>query len=295
MIVERWPERMARYRHILKQHLVYKMVSRDWQKPAREARDRHLGGKCFIFATGPSVNRIDLDKVEYHVKREEYGVIGVNSFNSSELAKRFPPDYVMISDPCYLDEPEDSKYKSKLTHDIERIKSLKASTLILPHQWAERVERGGLFPEQKKVYFFNCENTKSAGTGCDLLGVRYYISMTAYKAVVAAAHLGFRELYLLGYDEDQISGLSIDIKNHVIWQDRHFYADDPAYSNRDMTVEYGMTYDSFCANVIRSCESQRKINNDVISIGGQVWNCNPSSFVVGFQKTDRFQLAENRL
>jgi hypothetical protein len=288
MIVETWREKSIRYRHILKQHLVYKILRREWQKPVLSLKNKHINEKCFIFATGPSVNEMDLDLVQSCITNEGFSVIGVNSFNSSDLATRFSPRYALISDPCYLDEPETSKYKPKFIADLERMKSIKNLTLILPHQWFDRISELNLFPAQEKAFFFNCENFPAKPTGCNLLAQRYYVSLTAYKAIIAAAYMGFREIYLLGFDEDYVSGLSIDENNHIIWQDRHFYPDDEAYKRRDMTVEANLTFEVYCANIIRSCISQRKINSDVQSLGGAVFNCNPNSYVIGFPKTKRF-------
>jgi hypothetical protein len=288
VVKETLGERITRYRHLIKHFLTYRFLYRKWIEGIGAFKNKHKNETCFVFATGPSVNSLDLNLIK-NEQSSGAKVIGINSYLSSDLADQIKPDYFIISDPFYLEVPKTlHKYEEEAERDIGAIRRKRGFQLVLPHHWQNKPLLAGLKLDPPPIFFNHSENILGGPNGADLLRPRYYIAMTSYIGVSVALYLGFKKIYLCGFDENRMEKMEIDINNHVIWHERHFYPESDERCRRDMTKETGMTLESFCLNVVMSVQSQRKLNDDALQMGAKVLNCNPSSFVVGFEKTDAF-------
>jgi hypothetical protein len=271
--------------------VLYKILDRSWQEKTRAMRGAYRGRKCFIVAGGPSANRIDYQKVRSEVSRGAM-VMGVNNFAGTELAKIIRPDFIVVSDPNYLNDFLDPHKKGRLagehTEHMTNIDQAQPLTVFMPHTWKEQVVAHDVFQRHERRYFFHCENIAGKPNGCDLLKPRYYLAMTAYIGVSIAAYLGFDELYLIGFDEDYIRDLRVNIRNELICQDRHFYPLSEKRISVNRTSVSGQDLEAFCLNVVNCCISQKKLFTDASALGTKIFNCNPDSYVTGFPKTDAY-------
>lgn len=286
LLKETLKDRILRYRHLTKNFITARVLNREWQASLAKYKNRHSGEDIFIFATGPSVNKMNLAKVKDRVAQGAK-VFGVNSYISSSLAQEFPPHFTIFSDPCYIID-ETSAYAPEWKKDLDAMTEFHKSVVVLPHHWATESKIATKLAGREILYYNHGENYWGAPNGCNPVKPRYYMAMTAYIAIVLSGYLGFKNIYLLGFDEDQFSGVVLDENQDMIWQDTHFYPESKSRVTRNMTKEIGMTFDDYCIGVVQSNISQRKITADIEAIGAKVLNCNPYSFCAGFPKTKEF-------
>lgn len=288
VIRETLKERLTRYRHLTKHFVLYKILHRDWLAGTENLRAQHAGKSCFIFATGPSVNKLDLEKIKLRLGGGAK-LIGINSYISSELAQEMPPDYHIISDLSYMALPDRlKKYKEETDKDLESIKKLDGFHLLVPHHWQHNEACKALIGGKKISYFNHSENVEGSPNGADITRPRYYVAMTAYIGISVALYMGFKEIFLCGFDEDRVVGMEVDIRNHLIWREHHFYPEDENRAWRDMTAETGTTWESFCLNAALCVQGQKKLQADANHLGAKIINLNPSSYVTAFEKSGEF-------
>jgi len=166
------------------------------QKKVKEFHNKHLGGRCFIVATGPSLNKTNLDPIKNEI------VFGVNSLCTGLDKFGINCDYYVISDrvswkrhskcvldldtnlfPCYVaarhyirDKPKNIKKEPYL---------IKGDGSIL---WAKK------FPED----------------------ISRHVYADGYTVIIVclqiAYYMGFKEVYLVGCDCDYSNEAHFDGK-----------------------------------------------------------------------------------
>ncbi len=288
VIKETLRERIIRYRHLTKHFLLYRILNRSWISNTKALHNKHKNQSCFIFATGPSVNRLDIEKIRARLNAGDK-LIAINSYISSELATVMPPDYHIISDASYMALPDNlKKYKDETDRDLETIRKLGGFHLLVPHNWQLKENFHALCANKKVSFFNHSENIVGNPNGADITKPRYYLALTAYIGISVALYMGFKNIFLCGFDEDRVVGMEITENNHLIWRDNHFYPETQERCYRDMTVETGTTWESFCISAALSVQGQKKIQMDADFLNAKILNCNPASYVTGFKKTSAF-------
>ena len=80
-------------------YILYILPQRDELKRTKELKNTKKGKKCFVFANGPSMNLLDIEKIEQYQKAG-FDVICVNSYIISYMADTVVPNYYVLSDPA---------------------------------------------------------------------------------------------------------------------------------------------------------------------------------------------------
>ena len=199
-------------------YILYTFPQRDELKRTKELKNTKKGKKCFAFANGPSMNLLDIKKIEKYQKTG-FDVICVNSYITSDMAKTVVPNYYVLSDPTYFGASQIVLPDDVIDAEKRQIASL--IELNIPVFIPTHFSNLNLF---NSYYIFNdFENRFSRNI--DPTKPRGYRTMTAYKALAIACYLGYDNIYICGFDNDYFKAISVDENNDAYIIDKHFYDD----------------------------------------------------------------------
>ncbi|MFF2877275.1 6-hydroxymethylpterin diphosphokinase MptE-like protein [Gottfriedia sp. NPDC057991] len=172
----------------------------------KNIKNKHLGERCFIVATGPSLKIEDLEKLRGEI------TFSMNSICLAFEETNWRPTYYGIQ--CignYLRFEED-------------IKDLDSECKFI----GEPISKHKEIPEEFYVYPMNMlnhyvlHNKYNTKFSDDAFAVVYDGYSIAYSLLQIAVYMGFKEIYLLGADCNYSSDLNHHFKNYDCF--------DPTYS-----------------------------------------------------------------
>lgn len=155
-------------------------------KYMEKLRDIHEGKRCYIIGNGPSLNLEDLDKL-----KNEY------TFASNKIFLLYPktawrPTYYCVEDDLVFEQNQ------------SKIRAIKGSVKLFPIYAYE------FFEDADDVYYFKqsvigsfknpLTDPEFPGFSSDAADRVYWGSTIIYTQIQLAAHMGFKEIYLLGVD-----------------------------------------------------------------------------------------------
>jgi hypothetical protein len=202
------------------------------------ARTRALAGskrgkQTFVFATGPSVAKLDATKIA-KLRATGFDAFGINFFLGTPFGKVVQPTHYVVSDPAqwsaainerelaHLDDAERERQRASFRdacrqtwHELELAKP----ALFVPvHQLAAT-------PYEQAFGFCDAVDLFSNNVR-DITRPLGYRPWTAYKALSIACYLGYDRIYLCGVDNDSFKSLTVDRNNVKRSRYRHFYDSD---------------------------------------------------------------------
>ena len=197
-------------------YILYILPQRDELKRTKELKNTKKGKKCFVFANGPSMNLLDVKKIEKYQKLG-LDVICMNSYIISKMAEKVVPNYYVLSDPlsfCVKKEeiPDDlleiQKKQIKILNDLK-------IPVFIPAEYS-------IFNLFNNYYiFYNFGNRFKLYV--DPTKPRGYPTTTAHKALTIACYLGYDEIYICGFDHDFFKNLTVDENNNTYFLTNHYY------------------------------------------------------------------------
>lgn len=226
-------------------------------RPNIELKNKHIGERCFIIGTGPSLNGIDLRKLESEV------TFGVNFLYKSHKFKEINPTYYMLGDGNFF--TEGSEYLDKI------FKEVNGGTFILNYIGkgiAEKCEYKPdsiyyiyqkLFPHKKLTVF---EAHKNMTIGLNVV----------VGCIQMAIYMGFKEIYLLGTDFNSFAST----------KPQHCYLEN---SNRTISMAEELKFYSYVAQFHYYIED---LSN---SLGVKIINATESSLLDAYE-TIKFENIE---
>lgn len=144
----------------------------------------HLGKRCFIVATGPSLTMKDLDTLH---QNGEFS-IGMNRIFLAFEQTRWRPDYYMVEDWRCIQGSEETIRTMDVTHKF--VSDQKDDF------WEKKTETN--------IYKFHSIGMYVPGErppfSDDLVYGVYSKGTVTYSCIQLAVYMGFREIYLLGVD-----------------------------------------------------------------------------------------------
>jgi len=150
----------------------------------RTLKNTHLGERCFIIATGPSINKVDLSLLDNEV------TFGINTIFKKNDIKW---NYYVVSDRIIWDVLEE---------DLRHLDT----TLFLAYVSARHYLKS---KKQDNIYVTKGKKTLKPTHGFpSSISENVYVDShtVVYIAIQIAYYLGFREVYLLGCDCDYSVG-----------------------------------------------------------------------------------------
>lgn len=193
-----------------------KVVSRNWSylRQTRRLKGSKKGKSAIVLANGPSVAKLDPQKIARLQQENGFEVFAVNSYISSPLAGQVTPDYYLLSDPAFFFPEKYPHLTERLTRDMALL-SQTGITCFVP------LEHYRTVPFRNKFGYYDRGNLFL--NKITITGPRSYISMTSYKALAAACFMGYSQIYICGFDNDYFLNLVVDENNDMYYIDRHFY------------------------------------------------------------------------
>jgi hypothetical protein len=177
-----------------------------------------VGKNAFVFANGPSLNKLDPRKIKAH----GFDIFAVNRYLLSSFGKIATPTTYILSDPIYFNEDENIKLTTKqlkLAEEVEPVKKILNENNITTFIPMGCLSKSSL---KNKIGFCDIQNEFSKNV-CNILKPRGYMSMTAYKALAIALYLGYDNIYICGFDNDNFKRINVNINNNMFYKDEHFY------------------------------------------------------------------------
>lgn len=160
----------------------------------KQLRNRHAGQRCFIIGSGPSIKQQDLTRLAGEK------VITQNHFHAHpQIAKINPAYHVVV--PKYQPREFDQDWVAWLTSMNERLP--KSTAIFFGKNTKYLVDQLALFAN--RAFYLrtgcNCALVRRAPT--DLTRSLMQVPTVLPLCIATAIYMGFREIYLLGFDLDQ--------------------------------------------------------------------------------------------
>lgn len=237
----------------------------------RDLKDIHSGKRCFILATGPSINQQDLSLLENEIS------IAVSFFGYHKDIKRIRPLY-HIAAPMHPPLNENSVLKylkmfqtyswdcnyilgtSSYEYSFDRV--IKKYPELAPHRYffINYEHNSGCLSEQNKNF----------PKVWDPFGRPFGILCSAFMAIFMASYMGFKDIYLLGCDYNY----ERDLEGKT---NQHFYPDDQALEGRENLSVGVNAREKFYHSSYLLFHSYRMIREHLNALGQNIYNASPDS------------------
>lgn len=184
--------------------------------------NKHTGQRCFIVATGPSLQIKDLDTLHSHREIS----IGVNHIYKAYSHTLWRPNYYLCCDPVVLKDYSEELHKLEADH--------KFFGLYYPPFWD--------IPHDDHTYpfsvaYYKYSNTLPPFSDDFSRGVFEGWSIT-YPAIQFAVYAGFSEIYLIGCDHNYESSQAGGVGNHFVKDYQPKKLDTPQYQRDKVELAY---------------------------------------------------------
>ncbi len=202
-------------------------------KNAKNLHNIHLGKRCFILGNGPSLNRVDFDKLRGEV------TFGVNSIFLMTRTNGFRPTYFVVEDNLVFAENKDA------------IDTYGGVIKVLPKQYAEQlnnVDDCFFFEMDQSFYNKNSRNRALPQFNLSSNPVFYCGQSVTYINLQLAYYMGFDQVILLGMDFSYSIPPNHEQKGGHI----HSRGDDPNHFHKDYFGKGKTWKDPRLGRVLRS-------------------------------------------
>lgn len=196
----------------------------------KKYRNKFLGEKCFIIATGSSLELKDLDEI----KKRHIICFGVNSIVTAYESTQWRPDFYVIQDyhaferfrnyielmneeKIFIGSPVYNYYKVK-------IPVIRYELNILNHHYYNII---GTKPQ----FRYSSDASKSVYNGFSVV----------YSAMQLATYMGFKEIYLLGVDCNYVPG-------NAYFNDASNKGDNGNHVDTGLMIQAFLEAENFCSS-----------------------------------------------
>ncbi len=237
----------------------------------RSLSGRHANEqRCFIIGNGPSLKGMNLKPLA-----DEY-TIAANSFYKHPDASAIGLDYLCINDPHFMqDEPRSVSWHRTIAE------KLPTARMILNEAAHPLVRAHGLYAGHEVYYVRSGSWThRVAAINLDL-SRPLNIGMTTGSSVAIplALSLGFREIYLLGFDCNWLADSSASY--HFYQTHEHF----PEFDSVDKDTR-GFSYEDELRTVLREFESHRLLREKANTLGVRIVNATSGGLLDVYERRE---------
>lgn len=241
------------------QGLIFKRSLQEKFRQNSKFSKLHQGQRCFILATGPSINRQDLRVLKTEV------TISVNHFYLHKQIKEIAPSYHVVAPNHY---PFDFQLYKKHFEAFEETYSDQTNYFFgyYPYKYSviDFLEQNPQF-NKSNMYYLNYSASKPLDEDnyknpsiWDICKSPFQARSAVYIAIQLAVYMGFKHIYLLGTDYDVIL-------EPGRLDNRHFYDEEHNLNNLPRSTEqtflaYYMTWQQY-----RLMREYVKLNDSYIS------------------------------
>jgi hypothetical protein len=227
-----------------------KIKTQQWLNRNTELRNKYFGKQVYILGNGPSLNNFDLKTIYQH------DVITMNHFELHPEKDNFKIVAHCIGEP----------YLSKTWEDPTSIlQGVKANTY-----WFN-ADAVNYFSKQSSYDIrYYCSGLRASAiilSGDDLTGVALQYQSTAQMAINVALFLGFKDIYLLGFDHDWLV-----TRGHS----PHFYEEQDGVDKADLSK---FSYIEMIRISLNLFEIYLKLNQIAKKRDARIWNLSKPSYL----------------
>lgn len=150
-------------------------------------RNIHEGQRCFIIGTGPSLNNIKYEEIDFLKKEITFGV---NSLYKASKLDGVTPSYYAMFDNYYWNEYSYffQEIKDKYRDKVIFLTNYKAEKIVLDLN--DNLDHILLYSKKYPINKIDCDLTKNMDITMNVVS----------STILAAIFMGFKEIYLLGCD-----------------------------------------------------------------------------------------------
>jgi CMP-N,N'-diacetyllegionaminic acid synthase len=180
------------------------------------------GKKAIVIGNGPSQGLINADLLKSFSKAGN-DIYAVNFWNQNIELSKTPPNYLVISDPATLSNPnESSSLPGRILKANESLRQYlidnKNITVVAPVMRLRPLYE--TFGEHRILGFIDTE-MRWLTSNIDPRFPRGFLSMTLYKTLALSVHMGYKQIYLLGMDNTYPRDIFCDKENRIFNRERH--------------------------------------------------------------------------
>ena len=180
------------------------------------------GKRAIVIGNGPSQGLISSRLLQ---KFTDAGndVFSVNFWHQNAELSKVAPQYLVISDPSTLNESKiDGSYSKYLIDSGNALKAylLEHQNIILVAPVDQLNKLKDIFGAHRVLGFIDAD-MRWISSNIDPRMPRGYLSMTLFKALALAIHMGYDQIYLVGMDNTYPRDIFCDEKNRILNYERH--------------------------------------------------------------------------
>jgi hypothetical protein len=235
------------------------------------------GKKALVLGNGPSLGYLSKKMLSGFLDRGN-DVFAVNNWNLTSLG-HIAPSYLVISDGETLADPEtfyqkklsniiieDNKKLARFLHRFDRI------VIFCP---LSRVKELSKRFGSGRVLGFVDHQMRAITSSIDPRFPRGYVSMTLFKALALAIHMGYDQICLLGMDNTYVRDVFCDNENRIYRLERHSGSDDYLFDQSNLFP----SMDVWAQDIVNHFSDLRRCFN-----GYPIVNLDPYSLTDVFKK-----------
>ncbi len=243
-------------------------------KPNRKFKGKYKGRRCFILATGPSIQEQDLNSLRAEI------CFAVNNFFVHKDFSVINPEYYCIAP---LHPPFTEEDGVRWLEEMNR--RMKERTFFLGLSDKALVERNRLLKEQEIYYLaFNSRSSFVQWNPylTDLAGPLPPQPSVTLIAITVAIYMGFSEIYLLGVDHS--------FPFHM-GESRHFYKETERKLGED-SYKAHQDNQEFFLQMAELFNKYKILRKNAESKGIRIVNATPGSLLDVFEMEDLHAVLE---
>jgi hypothetical protein len=215
--------KFQQYRFARKQYRHEKRVGARWLEALRGLEGSKAGRSALMIGNGPSQGYIT-GPILSRFLASGGEAFAVNYWQENATLSQVAPSYLVISDPFTLKKPAQG--------DPISPKNLALHDYLMEHDHTKIVcpvarcdEIASQFGDERVVGFIDAE-LRWSSKSISPLKPRGYLSMTLYKALAMAIHLGYSKIFIIGMDNTYPRDIYCDENNRILRRETHAGADD---------------------------------------------------------------------
>lgn len=237
-----------------------------------KVKDSKKGKTALVLGNGPSLAKLNSSNVNGLVD----DIFVVNDFYKTEASKNIRPTFYVLSDPISFN----NKQESDVLRDSPLEGYLRANkcALILPHK-AYRLIKS----TNRQLLFFNDLERRFIRKNIDPLKPRSYCSVTLYKALAMAVHMGYDKIFILGLDNTEFNSYASDINNSIWIKGVHYSEYQEQYSKEMQAFKL----DVLVSGISGRMTSYGRLFSDLNMFPKHnIWNLDKDSLIDAFMKKE---------
>ena len=171
---------------------------------------------ALVLGNGPSAGSLNLGYIEELKLGGAIEVFTVNYGLLNQSIRNLKPDYIVLSDG----ETAPNSHEIRSVELWETIAKVAEIRVISPIGWHKKFTQL-IDCERGECLHFVDSSLEGISNSTSPLKARGYSSMTAWKALAFAIHMGYERIFCAGIDASNFKSIEVNSKNRLIQHARH--------------------------------------------------------------------------